>query len=56
MRLEAKKVKERTKEIRRGESESSLEVCDENHPLAGLRGGDQLVAGSTADDLGADSA
>ena len=33
-----------------------LKVSDENHPLTGLRGGDQLITGSAADDLGANPA
>ena len=51
-----KKVEERAEEIRGGESEPALEVSNENHPLTGLRGGDQLITGSAANDLGADPA
>ena len=56
MWLETKEIEEGTKKVRGGEGEPTLDMCDKNHPLTGLRGGDQLVAGSAADDLGADPA
>ena len=56
MWLESEKVKEGSEEIRGGERETPLEMRDENHPLTRLRGGGNLVAGSTADNLGADPA
>ena len=56
MWLETEKVKEGSEEIRDGESEPTLEMSDENHPLTGLRGGGCFVAGSATNDLGADPA
>ena len=56
MWLKTEKIKERSEEIRGGESEPALEVSDEHHPLAGFRSGAYLVAGSAADDLRADPA
>ena len=54
--LETIEVKERSEEIRGGESEPTLEVCYENHPLTGLRGGGCFIAGSATNDLGANPA
>ena len=56
MWLETEKVKEGSEEIRDGESKPTLEMCDENHPLTGLRGGGCFIAGSATNDLGADPA
>ena len=56
MWLETKEIEKRAEEIRGGESEPTLKMCNENYPLTGLRGGDQLVAGSAANDLEADPA
>ena len=39
MSLKAEKIKERSEEIRGGESEPAREVGDEHHPLAGFRCG-----------------
>ena len=54
--LETEKAKERSEEIRDGECEPPLEVCDEDYPLTGLRGGGCFIAGSATNDLGADPA
>ena len=56
MWFETKEIEKRTEKVRGGEGEPTLKMCDKNHPLTGLRGGDQLVAGSATDDLGADPA
>ena len=54
--LEAKEIKEGSEEIRGGKSEPALKVCNENHPLTGLRGGGYLLTGTTADNLRANAA
>ena len=56
MWLEAKEIEEGSEEIRGGKSEPALEMCNENHPLTGLRGGGYLLAGTTADNLRANPA
>ena len=50
------RIEERAEEVGNGKSESTLKVGNENHPLTGLRGGGQFVAGSATDHLGADPA
>ena len=54
--LETEKIEKGSEEVRGGESEPTLEVSDEHHPLAGFRSGAYLVTGSAVDDLGADPA
>ena len=45
MRLKAEEIKEGSEEVGGRESESPLEVCEENHSLTGLRSGDMFLAG-----------
>ena len=45
VRLEAKEIKERVKEVGGGEAESPFKVCEEDHSLAGLRSGNVLLTG-----------
>ena len=54
--LKAVEIQKGTKEIGDGEREPAFKMGNENHPLAGLRGGGKLFAGSAADHLGADPA
>ena len=56
VRLEAKEIKETTKEITGGQSESPLELSQKNNPFTRFGGRDSFVPGSAADDLGGDSA
>ena len=56
VRLEAKEIEEVAKEVTSGQSESSLEMSQENDSFAGFGSQDDFCPGSAADYFGGDSA